>query len=206
MPEKDGFQVLAELPKDAMPVIIFVTAYDQYAIQAFEVHAVDYLLKPFDDERFAQALKRAQEQVRHRETSSFNRKLLELIEAYRQDVHSETSTKTSLIDRFVIKERGEALLIKAEDVDYIEGEGVYVRLHSNGASYLMRESMTSLEEKLNPRTFFRIHRSTIVNLERVKKLVPYFHGDYIVVLNDGTHLKLTRSRREKLQRRLGTSF
>ncbi len=207
MPEKNGFKVIAEMPKERLPIIIFVTAYDQYAIKAFEVHALDYLLKPFDDERFQQALDRARKQMQQKQKNEFNHKLLNLIHSQTEQSNSEgTDAETKVLDRFVIKELGEAILIKAEEVDYIEGEGVYVRLHLNKKSYLLRERMTELENRLNPRMFFRIHRSTIVNLERIKKLVPHFHGDYIIVLQDGTHLKLTRSRREQLQTFLGAKF
>ncbi|MCG8607139.1 LytTR family DNA-binding domain-containing protein [bacterium] len=208
MPEMDGFKVVSELAMEKLPVIIFVTAYDQFAIKAFEVHALDYLLKPFDDERFAQAVERARLQIRQRTTNEFSEKLVSLIRSQSEasaKYHSPAETQQRMT-RFAIKESGETILVKAEDVDYIEGEGVYVRLHLDSKSYLIRERLGELENRLDPSTFFRIHRSTIVNLERIKKLVPHFHGDYIVALQNGTHLKLSRTRREALQARLGTSF
>jgi two-component system LytT family response regulator len=208
MPEMDGFKMVSKLPKENLPVIIFVTAYDQFAIKAFEVHALDYLLKPFDDERFSQAIDRARIQIRQRTTNEFSEKLLNLVDSQGGSSTSHTGPRESpqRITRFAIRELGETILVKAEKVDYIEGEGVYVRLHLDAKSYLIRERLTDLENRLDPNTFFRIHRSTIVNLERIKKLVPHFHGDYIVALHNGTHLKLSRTRREALQARLGTSF
>jgi two-component system LytT family response regulator len=211
MPEIDGFQVLAAIDPAHLPTVVFVTAYDRYALRAFDVHALDYLLKPYDDERFQQALQRARTAILQKKTCELHERLLALIQTYPAPAPPglsgvSASAPPAGIDRFVVKTGGESWLIKADEIDYIQGEGVYVRLHAAGKSYLVRERIAELEACLNPRMFCRIHRSTIVNLERIKKLVPYFHGDYLAVLHDGTRLKLSRSRRDHLQARLGLSF
>ncbi|MFQ5631015.1 MAG: LytR/AlgR family response regulator transcription factor [bacterium] len=208
MPEMDGFEVVRRIQTTNMPVIIFATAFDQFAIRAFDVHALDYLLKPYDDERFAGAIARAREQIRQKQTGAFHLRLMNMLQEHTaiSNQPHESNLRENYIDRFAVKMRGETILIKSTDVDYIEGEGVYVRLHSAGKACLLRERMAVLEKRLDPQRFFRIHRSTIVNLERIKKLVPHFHGDYIVVLQDGKQLKLSRSRRKNLQKLLGTAI
>ncbi len=205
MPEKDGFTVVQELPQENLPLIVFVTAYDQYALKAFEVHALDYLLKPYDDERFFQALEHAKQQIREKRRGAYNRKLAELMQAHQEQFDAPTPAIQPL-ERLVVKERGESLVLQTKDVVYIEGEGVYVRLHLAKRSYLLRERMGVLEQRLDDNRFFRIHRSSIVNLEYIQKLVPHFHGDYIVVLHNGVRLKLSRSRRAALQAKLGSAF
>jgi two-component system LytT family response regulator len=167
-----------------MPAVIFVTAFDQFAIKAFEVHAVDYLLKPFDRERFFKALERA----RRGDLDARLRGLLE-----------ELRTRKEFLERLVVRSGGRVLFLRVDEVDYIEAAGNYVRLHAGGDEYLYRETMARIEGALDPAKFARIHRSTIVNMDRVKELHPLFRGDYTVVLRDGRQLTLAKSYRERLR-------
>jgi two-component system LytT family response regulator len=192
MPELDGFGVLAALPPDLLPVVIFVTAYDQYALRAFEVHAVDYLLKPFDRQRFRKALDRARGALDRRETGTLNKKLMALIE--------DLKPERKHLERLVVKSSGRVFFLKTEEIDWVDSAGNYVRLHVAGDSYLLRETMGALESKLDPQKFLRIHRSTLVNIERIKELQQVFHGDYVVVLHNGQRLSLSRSYRDRTRR------
>jgi two-component system LytT family response regulator len=194
MPELDGFGVLEALELQPMPWVIFVTAYDQYALRAFEVHALDYLLKPFDRERFQKALQRARTQIERARPGDHGQQLLALLEELQSKKH---------LERFVIKSAGRIFFLRADEIDWMESAGNYIRLHIGPETHLMRETMTDLEAKLDPNRFLRIHRSTMVNLERIKELQPWFHGDYVVILKDGTRLTLSRSYRDKLRRWLG---
>lgn len=186
MPRLDGFDVLELLGEDAPPAIVFVTAYDQYAIRAFEVHAVDYLLKPFTDERFDKALARAKDLVRR---------------GMRQNFAPLTASHRAFTQRFMVRTAGRIVFLKAEEVDWIEAADYYARLHAGANSYLIRESMNDLEATLDPAAFVRIHRSTIVNLDRVREMRPLFRGELVVVLSDGTQLRMSRSRRDELESR-----
>jgi two-component system LytT family response regulator len=190
MPRLDGFDVLELLGEDAPPAIVFVTAYDQYAIRAFEVHAVDYLLKPFTDERFDKALARAKDLVRRSDGGVTREKLSRLTAAHR-----------AFTQRFMVRTAGRIVFLKAEEVDWIEAADYYARLHTGANSYLIRESMNDLEATLDPASFVRIHRSTIVNLDRVREMRPLFRGELVVVLSDGTQLRMSRSRRDELESR-----
>lgn len=207
MPDLDGFGVLKAIAPLQMPLIIFVTAFDQYALQAFEVHALDYLLKPFDDERFEKSLEWAMDQFRRDKFNELNERLLALLEDYNEGRESRLpamrSPKHAYPDRLVIKSSGRVFFLKTEAIDWIEAEGYYVRLHVGSKSHLMRETMTRLEVKLDPARFLRIHRSTVVNVERVKELKQHSHGECIVILQNDTPLKLSRHYREGLQRLLG---
>jgi two-component system, LytTR family, response regulator len=199
MPEIGGFEVLEAILPAALPIVIFVTAHDQYALKAFDVHALDYLLKPFDRERFARALKRARTQVLLREESGeLNKKLLAIL----QSVNSERK----FLERLVIKSSGRVFFLRVEEIDWIEAAGNYVRLHAGKDSHLLRETMAGIESRLAPERFVRIHRSTIVNIERIRELRPLLHGDYEVILNDNTELTLSRAFREKLSTHLKASF
>jgi two-component system LytT family response regulator len=198
MPEIDGFDVLESIDPTQMPFVIFVTAYDQYALRAFEVSAVDYLVKPFDRARFEKALKRAKSRLAIEHGSDFNQQTLALLE--------ELKAKSNHIERLVIKSGGRAFFLKTEEIDWIEAEGKYVRLHAGKESYLLREAIGSMEAQLDPKKFPRIHRSSIVNIDRVRELQPWFHNEYRVVLNDGTILMLSRSCRKKLGELLGTAL
>jgi two-component system LytT family response regulator len=194
MPEFDGFAVLEAISADAMPLVIFVTAHDQYAVRAFKVHALDYLLKPFDRQRFDEALQHARTRLTsdHRD---INRRALALLE--------ELRAQSSHMERMVIKAGGRAFFLKTDEIDWVEAEGKYVRLHVGKESYLVREAISTLESQLDPKKFLRIHRSTIVNIDRVRELQPWFHNEYRVILRDGTELMLSRSCRKRLSELLG---
>jgi two-component system LytT family response regulator len=198
MPELDGFGVVAGLTLDPMPVIVFVTAYDRFALKAFEVHALDYLLKPFDRERFQKTLERARQAVEQRHTGDLSRRLSSLI----SDLKPEKADPKPL-DRLAIKTEGRVLFFKIDDIDWIEAADNYVSVHIGAEQHLHRETMASLEAKLPPTRFLRISRSTIVNLERIKEMQPMFHGDYVVILKNGTRLSLSRNYRDKLNHLLG---
>jgi two-component system LytT family response regulator len=197
MPEMDGFKVLDALVEEEMPpVVVFVTAYDEYALRAFEVHALDYLLKPLDPNRFAQALARAREQLELKRKGATSGRIVEMLQ--------EMRSRPEYLDRFLVKSRGRVHFIDAADIDWIEAAGNYVKLHTQDEDHLIRETMAALEERLDPRQFLRIHRSSIVNIDRVNELHPMFNGEYTVVLKDGTELTLSRTYRSKLQGRLGS--
>jgi len=204
MPDLDGFGVLRALGAAAWPIVVFVTAYDQYALRAFEVHALDYLLKPFDDERFDRTLAWARAQLQREQLHHFSEQMLALLDDYhgrhgQPRAEDSSSGEPQHLTRLMIKSAGRILFIEAEEIDWIEAEGCYACLHVGGKSYLLRETMSGLEAQLDPRRFLRIHRSAIVNLQRVKELEPQSHGEYTVILEDGTQLKLSRSYRDRLQ-------
>ena len=201
MPELDGFDVLARVGPERIQAIIFVTAFDQYALKAFEVHALDYLLKPFDDERFAFALRRAKSQIEAREINRVSKRLLALLEE-RESQRESSAVEKSYLTRLMIKASGRVVLLKVGEIDFIEADGNYAKLHVGRKAHLLREKMHDLEGRLDPAKFVRIHRSIIVNLDRIKELHPHFNGDYIVVLEDGRQLRLSRTRRENLEARL----
>jgi len=198
MPEMDGFAVLDAIAGERMPAIIFVTAYDRYAVKAFEVHAVDYLLKSFDRERFHDALRRAKEQIRGSREGLWHERLTGLLE--------ELQWRQKQLTRLVIRSAGRIFFLRVEEIDWLEAADNYVRIHVGRESHLVRETLQSLQERLDPSRFLRIHRSTVVNLDRIKELHPLFHGDYVVKLVDGTELSLSRNYREKLAGPLGQFF
>ncbi|QYM79406.1 LytTR family DNA-binding domain-containing protein [Horticoccus luteus] len=189
MPGGDGFEVLRAVGVANAPAVIFVTAYDEYALRAFEVNAIDYLLKPYDDERFRAALERAKADVRRREAEGVNARLSQLL-SFLEAARSEGPERTP--DRILVKSAGEIFFLKASEIDWIEAEGDYMKFHVAGRAHLMRETMARLEARLDAEKFIRIHRSTIVNVDRLRKLTPAFGGEYVVVLQDGTKLKLSR--------------
>jgi len=195
MPEVGGFDVLASLDKDKLPHVIFVTAYDQYAVRAFEVQALDYLLKPFDQERFDLSWQRAKTQLSRDRNSGTDQRILTLLE--------ELKAGNRYLERLVIKAGGRIYFIDTAEIDWIEAEGNYVSVHSAKKSHLLRETISSLESQLDPKKFVRIHRSSIVRLDFIQELQPWFHGEYRVILNDGTQLTLSRNHRDKLQEALG---
>jgi two-component system, LytTR family, response regulator len=208
MPEVDGFDVLAAVGPERMPAVIFVTAYDQYAIRAFEVHALDYLLKPFDADRFRSALQRAKSHIDRAAQNHQSERFLALLEhltAEQRELEERVSRSAGgrYVDRLMIKSGGRMFFAKVSEIDWIEAAGNYVRLHFGREAHLVRETMASLEAKLDPAQFLRIHRSTIVNLDRVKEMQPWFSGEYTVILRDGTQLRLSRGYRDKLEERLG---
>jgi two-component system LytT family response regulator len=197
MPELDGFGLLAQLEVARLPAIIFVTAHDQFALRAFEVHALDYLLKPIDQERFRAAVERARQWLSRRGDESVDARLTALL----ADLKGSGGPKVP--DRIAVKAGGRVILVKAEDIDWVEAADNYVSLHVGSASHLLRETMNSLEQRLPPDRFLRISRSTIVNLDRVRELQPLFHGEYAVILSDGTRLNLSRGYRDRLSILLG---
>ena len=199
MPEMNGFEVLEALDGTALPLIIFVTAYDQYALRAFEVSALDYLLKPFSDERFQKALTQAKRQLAQQDTSELGKKLLTLLGA-----REAKADAPRYLTRLLVKTAGRVIFLRTEEIDWIEAYDNYVRLHTGGKAHLLRQTMNELEAGLNPKQFARIHRSTIVNLDRIKELHLHFNGEHLVMLQDGTELKLSRSRKEWLEQWLST--
>jgi|SRR5215213_8010073 len=201
MPGMNGFETLREIEAVYIPAIIFVTAYDGYALKAFEVHALDYLLKPFSDRRFEEALRQAKAHIEMKEVRELSQSLLALLGEQTGRAPAEAGRKPFL-RRFKIKSDGRVIFIKAADVDWISAEDYYVKLHIGAKTLLLRMSMNELEETLDPKGFLRIHRSVIVNFDRVKELRQHPNGEYVVVLTDGTELKLSRSRRERLEQLL----
>jgi|HubBroStandDraft_3_1064219.scaffolds.fasta_scaffold16806_1 two-component system LytT family response regulator len=190
MPELTGFELLDRLDPVRMPVIIFVTAYDQYALKAFEVCALDYLLKPFDRERFGRALARARVELDRKKSGQVNERVLRLL--------AELGQTKKHLEKLMIRDGGRVFFLRADEIDWIEAAGNYVRLHSGKEEHLYRETMTKLEAQLNPERFARIHRSAIVNTERIKELQPWFRGDYVIVLRDNQKLTLSRTYRSRL--------
>lgn len=203
MPELDGFGVLESIEAARLPAIVFVTAFDQYALKAFEFHALDYLLKPFDDARFEKALRQAKLQVGQRELKDLSQRLVALLGG-REDNATAVSPPPQYLSRLLIKSSGRVFFLKTDEIDYVRAEDYYVKLHVGRKGHLLRETMNEMETKLDPAKFLRIHRSTIVNIERIRELQQHFNGEYIVVLHDGTEHKLSRSRREQLQTLLKT--
>jgi two-component system LytT family response regulator len=198
MPGIDGFGVISAIGAERMPIVIFVTAYDDYALKAFEVHALDYLLKPFGRDRFHETLKHARASLERRRAGDLGRRLLALV----NDIKPEPPK----FDRLVVKSGGRVFFLRSEEIDWIEAAGNYVRLHLGEESHLFRETMNRMESRLDARRFVRIHRSRIVNTERIKELQPWFNGEYVVVLRNGTRLPLSRGYRDKLQEQLGKGF
>lgn len=191
MPNLDGFGVLQAVGQRLMPVTIFVTAYDAFAIRAFEAHALDYLLKPFGDERFEAALGRARDFIRGQRASEFAERVATLL--------AERATTSAAIERLAIKSGGRVMFLEAREIDWIEADGVYVNLHAAGKTYLYRSSMGGLHKRLDPRLFIRVHRSVIVNANRIRELQVRTHGDHTVTLKDGTKLPLSRTYRAQLE-------
>jgi two-component system LytT family response regulator len=220
MPGLNGLDVLDRLGPAQMPFVIFVTAYDEYALDAFEVNAVDYLVKPIDEQRFDEAIRRARDQHGARDRADLEARLKELLATWQQrdasalerpDSGKETPPKSAvspeeaLPNRLIVKSRGRVRFIPVSDIDYITSAGDYVELHAADKTHLMRGTMKEMENQLGAQ-FQRIHRSTIVHLNRVAELRPSSHGEYAVLLDDGTRLKLSRTYRAQLQDAVGTSL
>ena len=190
MPELDGFEVLDAVGTREAPAIVFITAFDEFALRAFEVSAVDYLLKPIEPARFEQALNRVKERL-SRKSQDSSSELEQLIEFWR--------TRPSYTSRFVVRDAGKISFVRAQDVDWIDAAGNYVKLHARGKEHLVRDTMKSVEARLDPAVFIRVHRSAIVNIDRIASLEPYFHGEYVVVMRDGAKLTSSRSHSERLR-------
>jgi two-component system LytT family response regulator len=224
MPDKDGFAVVNELGADTMPAIVFVTAYNEYAVKAFDVNAIDYILKPFDPERFRSAFARARTQLEQKSSAEAGRRIKALLEEVLGEDRATALAASAngaatgnggarllapaapprarTLDRLMVKHDGRVYFVKVSDVDWFEAAGNYVRVHVGRVSHLIRETMHGIESQLDPNQFARIHRAVIVNLDRIRELQPWFAGDYIVILRDGRQLKLSRTYREALQARM----
>jgi two-component system LytT family response regulator len=200
MPDLDGFAVLRELAGRAFPATVFVTAFDQYAVRAFDVHAVDYLLKPFDTARFREAFARAKDRLSTGSRDADDDRVRALVADYVSGV--QHSAKEPL-DRVAVRVDGVLKIVRVADVDWWETDGNYVRLHVGGASHLIRSTAASIEPQLDPRAFIRIHRRYIVNVERIVEVQPWFAGDAVAVLRNGAKLRVSRTYRERLHTRLG---
>jgi two-component system LytT family response regulator len=198
MPGVDGFGEIEAVGSERMPTVVFVTAYDEYALRAFEVHALDYLLKPFGRDRFQETLKHARASLERRRAGDLGRRLLALV----NDIKPERPN----LERLVVKSGGRVFFLRTEEIDWIEAAGNYVRLHLGEESHLFRETMNRMETRLDTRRFVRIHRSRIVNTERIKELQPWFNGEYVVILRNGTRLPLSRGYRDRLQEQIGKGF
>jgi two-component system LytT family response regulator len=192
MPEVDGFAVLERLRPSPVPAVVFVTAHDDYAVRAFEVHAVDYLRKPFDAARFREAFSRARGRVAGAGAEERARRLEALL------AQVETHPPKSR-ERFMVRSDGRLYFVRIDDIDWVEAAGNYVKLHVGRDTHLMRETMAGIEKMLDPSRFLRIHRSAIVNLDRVREMQPWFSGEYTVILRDGTQLRLSRVYRDRLE-------
>ena len=193
MPGLDGFQIVDSLGGAPLPIIVFVTAFNDYALRAFDVSALDYLLKPFDRERFEKTLVRVEERLTARQRGDMSAELREFLGTL------STPAAPNHVSRFSVRANGEIYFVRAEDVDWIDAEGNYVALHAAGRRHLVRDTIKSLETRLDPAKFVRVHRSAIINVERLRKLQPYFHGEYVITLQDGTTLTSSRTYSDRLR-------
>jgi two-component system LytT family response regulator len=201
MPEVDGFEALRRSRPARIPAVVFTTAYDRYALRAFEAEALDYLLKPFDDERFLRALERAKARVREHRVHQLTRRLVATL-----GEPARTGPKPppgAWAERIALKAEGRVFFVRVDEIDWIEAADYCVRIHTGGRFHLLREPLRELESRLDPRRFFRVHRSALVNLSRIRELQPHFHGEYVVVMEDGARLRLSRGRREHLHDAIG---
>lgn len=188
MPGMNGFEVLRNIQKEQMPSVIFITAFDQHALKAFEVHALDYLLKPFKPARFKQTLQRAREHLAAKQSGTIPKGLLELL--------GQPKPAREYLARIVVRETERVFFVKTDQIDYMESAGNYVVLHTARENHVVRETLTALEEKLDPKKFVRVSRSTLVNVDCIKELQPMFKGEHVVVLQNGKQLPMTRGIRE----------
>jgi two-component system LytT family response regulator len=195
MPELDGFDVLREIAPAPAPVTIFVTAYDQYAVRAFEAHALDYLLKPFSDERFETALAHARESLNQLSKTHWISRISRLLED-----DAPLDQRAGPLERIVVKGDGRVTFLEVKDLDWIEAAGVYLHLHIGGQMHLYRSSLNAFLQRLDQGRFVRIHRSTVVNTDRIRELRPHGHGDFTIVLHDGRELTLSRAYRSQVER------
>lgn len=192
MPDLDGFGVLAQLDPDQMPVVIFVTANDDFALRAFDVHALDYLVKPCTADRLKTALHRARKQIRRSQTGEVHQRLNALLE--------DVKTEPKLAERLPVKSDGRIIFLRLSDVDWVEAADNYVKLHVGKETHMLRQTMSALESKLPSERFLRVSRSAMVNIDQIKELHPMFHGEYVVILSTGAKLTLTRGHRQGLKR------
>jgi two-component system LytT family response regulator len=198
MPELNGLEVIAEVGAERMPLTVFVTAYDEHAIRAFEANALDYLLKPFSDERFEVTMGRVSIRMDERNVREFGRRILRMVSA--------APAKDRPLDRLVVKSGGSTRFVRVVDIDWIEAAGVYANLHIGGKEVLYRAALNELAERLDPVRFVRVHRSAIVNIESILHLEPISHGEFEVILKDGSRSRISRTYRKELEKRLGQSL
>lgn len=214
MPGMDGFDILQALEPDELPLVVFVTAHDEHALRAFELRALDYLVKPYADSRLLEAVGRAKDRIRSRETEAAQRRLLQLLRSRLSAAETppaaggpaegvRTGARAGRAAAVAVRDGSRIVVLRPEEVVWIEAAGSYCRIHLESGSELIRTSLGTLEDQLDPERFFRIHRSAIVALDRVQEVRHESHGDYMVVLRDGTELKLTRSRKEEFELRVG---
>lgn len=196
MPEVDGFGVVSSIPLARPPVVVFVTAFDEFALRAFEAHAFDYLLKPFDRERFQIVLTRAREQVRLRRQGESDLRLLSLVEGINPG-------RPAFQQRFPIRDSSRIRFVETEEIEYLKSEGNYVRLVTAAGSHLIRDSLGNLESRLDPERFLRIHRGTMVRIDRIREMEPLFQGEYHITLRSGARVRSSRGYRAALHRALG---
>jgi two-component system LytT family response regulator len=195
MPGLDGFDVIERVGPEAMPLVIFITAYDEHALRAFDVHALDYLLKPIDEDRFQESLSHARRRLSEQEAGALGNRLEALLNEASGAPPEDDDGPT---ERFVVKQGGRIRFVEADAIRWIEAAGDYVRLHTDDKAHLLRETMKGMEDQLDPDRFLRIHRSTIINTAHLEELRPYGNSEYIAVLDDGTERKLSRTYRDAL--------
>ena len=200
MPEVDGFEALRRARPAEVPAVVFVTAHEAYAIRAFEAEALDYVLKPFDDERFHRTVERAKGRVREHRVNRLARRMAATL-----DARTEPEPGAGYVERLAIRRAGGVFFVRVDDVDWIEAADYCVRIHTAGRFHLLREPLGDLETRLDPRRFLRVHRSAIVNLARIKELQSHFHGDGVLLMHDGSRLRVSRGRRERLHQLLGVT-
>jgi two-component system LytT family response regulator len=200
MPGIDGFDVVRALAPEECPYIIFVTAHDRHAVRAFEVHALDYLVKPIDDQRFERALRRAADMIRRDQDGELGRRIRRAVGELRSD---PAPTPAPVVDRYPIREKGKISLVRHVDIDWVGAEGDYVRLHAGARSWLVRSTLASVADRLGRRRFLKIHRSTLVNVDRIVEIQSLENGDGTVVLRDGTELRMSRGHRDAVERIAG---
>jgi two-component system LytT family response regulator len=212
MPGLSGFDVLSTIPQDSMPIVVFVTAFDRHAIDAFEAEALDYLLKPIDEARFARALTRVREEWRQRAAVAQQEKVLQLLAHVNgsgvfdpQLLNAIPANRPSYPEIIPIRGERDTVRLQVGTIDWIDAAGDYMCVHAQGRTYVLRETMKSLETVLDPRHFQRVHRSTIVNLQRVRRMRPHTNGEYFLTLEDGQEIKLSRSYRDRVDQLLQRS-
>ena len=206
MPGMSGFEVIRNIQQDDMPLIIFVTAFDEYAVEAFDMHAVDYLLKPLDDDRLKASVERARQHFAQQGAISDKQRLLELVisitgksEAAIEQMADSTGSTPTHVSRIAIKDGGETTLVQTRDIYWVDAAGDYMCIHTDDETHIMRITMNDLEQQLDPTVFQRIHRSTIVNLEKVVKVCSHMNGEFHLVLSNGNSVKMSRSYKDKVK-------
>jgi two-component system LytT family response regulator len=201
MPNVDGFELLERTGLDVVPVVVFVTAHDEHALRAFSVRALDYLVKPYDDERFAEMLDRVRRRVAELRDGALGRHVLGMITKPAAALQPDAG-----VERLPVKGKDRVTFVRTAEIDWLEAERDYVRLHVGGEKHLIRSTLKGVHEKLDPRRFVRIHRSTIVNIDRIAQLQPFFHGEFILILGSGERLKVSRTYRDQLANALGADL